>query len=230
MTRTTRIQPPPPHYLTAETGTVHQVTDRLNGYTVSEHLTTEAAETAARQLNTDPAAAIAAARALDDAQTGPAAEIRRSLRRYGYRWALVQSSAVDLHRYSELTALTEAGLLAMVWSHQGTPYYTTPERFSELSLTYVDDGGKQFPTAVASELTRRRERLLAMSDRLRYMPCEDHGIATGRCAICGPVEEWECDWGSCRANAVTRVAGQRACEQCARTALWVFGKPLPPTA
>jgi beta-phosphoglucomutase-like phosphatase (HAD superfamily) len=97
MPRTARTLTAAPHYVTASTGGRHQVTDRVNGYALSEHADPDAADRAAQLLNTDPAAAVAAVRALDDTQTGPAAHVRRTLRRYGYRWSLIQSEATGLH-------------------------------------------------------------------------------------------------------------------------------------
>src|SRR3977135_2873001 len=82
-----------PHYVATATGGRHQVTDRVNGYALSEHADPQAADRAAQLLNTDPPPAVAAVRPLDDAQPGPAADARRTLRRYGYRWALVQNEA-----------------------------------------------------------------------------------------------------------------------------------------
>jgi hypothetical protein len=209
MPRAARTLTAAPHYVTASTGGRHQVTDRLNGHALSEHANPQAAERAAQLLNTDPAAALAAVRALDDAQTGPAAHVRRTLRRYGYRWALVQSEATDRHSYHELTDLTAAGHLVMVWSTQGLPFYLTPERYQELRdlpTTFQYDTREMIPTAPAAELGRRYERLEAMRDRARYALCELHNVGTGNCPICAPVEDFECDRGGCRANVVTRVS------------------------
>ncbi|MET7621961.1 hypothetical protein [Streptomyces sp. NPDC005408] len=228
MPRTSRTQPPPPQYLTTQTGTGHQVTDRLNGYPLSEHPTAEAAQAAAEQLNTDPAAAIAAARALDDEQTGPAADVRRLLRRYGYGWCLVQSDAAALHSRYQLREYLEAGHLVMVWSHRGLPFYTTPERYRELRIVFQEDERELIPTAVESTLQRHRERLNAMPRSQRYAVCETHAYSVGHC--CPPREEWECDWGGCSANAVTKIAGRPVCEGCAHQLAYVSGVSLPRTA
>jgi beta-phosphoglucomutase-like phosphatase (HAD superfamily) len=80
MPRTARRVTAAPHYVATATGGRHQVTDRVNGYALSEHADPQAADRAAQLLNTDPAAAVAAVRALDDAQTGPAADARRAAR------------------------------------------------------------------------------------------------------------------------------------------------------
>jgi hypothetical protein len=207
MPRTARTVTAAPHYVATATGGRHQVTDRVNGYALSEHADPEAADRAAQLLNTDPAAAVAAVRALDQAQTGPAADARRTLRRYGYRWALVQSEAEN--RRCEMAALTAAGHLVMVWSRQGLPFYVTPERYRELRdlpITFQFDTGEMIPTVPAAELSRRNERLEAMRDRERYALCELHNVGTGNCPLCAPVEDFECDWGGCRANVVTRVS------------------------
>jgi hypothetical protein len=97
----------------------------------------------------------------------------------------------------------------MVWSRQGLPFYLTPERYRELwalPITFQYDSGEMIPTVPWSELGRRQERLEAMQHRARYAPCELHNVGTGNCPICAPVEEFECDWGGCRANVVTRVS------------------------
>ncbi|MFE7759389.1 hypothetical protein [Streptomyces sp. NPDC057429] len=207
----------PPRYTTAPplAGHGHRVVDTRNGYTLTERPSVETARLAAGELNTSPRAAVNAVRALDDAQTGPAAHVLRSLRRYGYHWALEQREANILHRYWELKELTEAGHLAMVWSLQGKPFYVTPERYQALPIVFLEDTGKKFPAVPESELGRRRERLEAMPSKERYSPCELHGINTGKCAICMPVEAWECDWGTCWANSVTVIEGRPMCERCA---------------
>jgi len=48
-------------------------------------------------------------------------------------------------------------------------------------------------------------RLEAMRDRARYA-CASAQHRHGNCPICAPVEDFECEWGGCRANAVTRVS------------------------
>ncbi|WP_433573736.1 hypothetical protein [Streptomyces sp. CA-251247] len=221
MSRSSRMQPPPPQYLTATGGTGHQVTDRLNGYTLTEYATAQEAEAAVELLNTDPVAALAAVRTLDEAQSGPAATARRMLRRYGYNWCLEQRYAIDLHSHSELSELITAGHLAMVWSHRGLPFYTTPERYRELNIVFQYDTGEMIPTAVESTLQRRPIRLHAMPDHLRNAQCETHAYSVGRC--CPPIEEWECSWGYCGSNAVTKIARRRVCERCASVAASVAG-------
>lgn len=209
----------PPRYTTALplAGHGHRVIDIRNGYTLTERTYADTARLAAKELNTffPPPAAIAAVRALDDAQTGPAAHVLRSLRRYGYNWALEQCDAITLHSYRELTALKMAGYLNMVWSPQGKPFYVAPARYQALPIVFRHDTDEMIPTVPESELGRRRERLAAMPSKERYSPCELHGINTGKCAICGPVEAWECEWGTCWANAVTISTGRPMCERCA---------------
>ncbi|GHB30859.1 MULTISPECIES: hypothetical protein [Streptomyces] len=209
----------PPRYSTALpllAGHGHRVVDTRSGYTLTERPDADAARLAAEEFNTSPRAAVNAVRALDEAQSGPAAHVLRSLRRYGYQWALEQREAVTLHSYHELAGLIEAGHLAMVWSIQGRPFYVTPERFRDLPTVFLEeDTGNEFPSVPESELDRRRARLEAMPSKERYSPCELHGINTGKCAICRPVEEWQCDWGTCWANAVTRIEGRQMCERCA---------------
>jgi hypothetical protein len=99
------------------------------------------------------------------------------------------------------------------------PFYITPERYQELRdlpITFQHDTGGMIPTVPAAELARRCERLEAMRDRARYALCELHGVGTGNCPICAPVEDFECDWGGCRANVVTRLiwrgSGRSVCE------------------
>lgn len=215
MPRTRTTPAPAPRYVTTTANDRHQVADRFHGYALSTHDDPDTARRTAELLNTTPAAACAAVRALDAAQTGPAAEVRRSLRRYGYRWALQQGDAIALHGYHQLTELTAGQHLAMVWTPAGMPYYVTPERFAQLPIRWVDDEREIIPTAPAAELTRYRERLMAMPPHKRHQLCELHGLATGWCLICGPGEAWECDWGTCRANAVTTSAGRPLCERCA---------------
>ncbi|MFB8026899.1 MULTISPECIES: hypothetical protein [unclassified Streptomyces] len=208
----------PPLYITAPplTGHGYRIVDTRSGYTLAEHPDADAARLTAEEFNTSPRAAVNAVRALDEAQSGPAAHVRRNLRRYGYKWALEQCEAITLHSFGELTTLTEAGHLSMVWSIEGKPFYVTPERYRALPIVILpDDGGEKFPRAPESELDRRRARLEAMPPKVRYSPCELHGIGTGKCAICGPVEDWQCDWGGCWANAVTKISGRSMCERCA---------------
>lgn len=226
MARSSRHTPPAPQYIPAEIEGFLAVLDQLNGYVVSTHDTHVATVKRADQLSADPAEAVAAVRKMDAAMSGPAADVYRMLRRYGYHRAVIQSDARQFFSYYTLTKLTEAGHLVMVWSEEGLPYYTTPVRFDTLTITFQSDRGELIPTAPDRELQRRREALAAMPSHIRRARCE-HGLQTGDCGICGPVEAWECDWGTCRANAVTRCAGRRVCEECAFVAFAVAGKRLP---
>ncbi|MGW2841932.1 hypothetical protein ACWCWD_29605 [Streptomyces sp. NPDC001493] len=211
---------PPPQYLTAPVGIGLQVVDQLHGYALSEPTSAEDAQAVADELNRSPEAVLTAVHALDKTLVGPAAEVLRSMRRYGYRWSLDERAAADLHGYQKLEKLAAVGHLAMVWSLQGAAFFVTPERYRELeaAFRYDSDGRPRVP---ASQLGRRRQQLEAMADRERYSPCELHGISTGSCGICGPKEAWQCDWGACWANAVT-VCGQR--RMCERDALHWYPK------
>ncbi|MGW4102017.1 hypothetical protein [Streptomyces sp. NPDC004976] len=206
---------PSVRYAVAEHEGVHQVVDQLHGYAPSSHSAREAAEAAARDLAADPGAAIAAVEALDAAQGGPAAAERRVLRRFGY--GLMREFS-----HHRLEALVSTGHLALVFSRAGQPYYTTPERFEQLSPHWVRDGEESLPATDLSRLERPRPALEALPQRERYQPCELHGITLWRCLLCGPREQFECQWGECTANRVTAY-----CEQCARIDPWrTF--PLPP--
>ncbi|GAA2917544.1 hypothetical protein GCM10010478_16730 [Streptomyces erythrogriseus] len=169
--------------------------DQLHGYTLSSHTTRPAAEDAARELASNPTAAIAAVEALDAAQSGPAATERRILRRYGYAWSLRQDEMLSLMRefsHRRLETLVSNGHLSTVFTPAGQPYYTTPERFDELSPRWVRDGDESFPATEPDRLERPRPAL-------------------GRCLLCGPREDFECQWGECTANRVTAY-----CERCVR--------------
>lgn len=127
---------PPVRYAVTEKEGAHQVVDQLHGYALSSHATHPAAEAAARELASNPTAAVAAVQELDAAQTGPVAAERRILRRYGYAWSLRQNEMLSLLRefsHRRLEALVSEGHLAMVFSPAGQPFYTTPERFDQLS-------------------------------------------------------------------------------------------------
>ncbi|MFF9690423.1 hypothetical protein [Streptomyces sp. NPDC014623] len=206
-----------PRYTTASplAGHGHRIVDTRSGYTLTERPDAAAAQLTAEEFNTSPSAAINAVRALDNTQSGPAAHVLRSLRRYGYQWALEERDARTLHRFWELDELTEAGHLTMVWSTEGKPFYVAPQRYQALPIGILEDSGKKYPCVPESELGRRRVLLEAIPLKERYALCELHGIATGRCAICMPREEWECDWGTCWANAVTVIKGRPMCERCA---------------
>ncbi|MGW5657192.1 hypothetical protein [Streptomyces humi] len=211
--RPSQPQPPARYAVTGPQG-AHQVVDQLHGYTLSTHATLAAAESAARELLSSPAAAVAAVEALDAAQSGPAAAVRRILRRYGYTWSLRQDEMLSVARgfsYHSLEALLQEGHLAMVFSPAGQPFYCTPERFEQLSPRQVQDGAESFPAADVAALERRRPRLELLSWRQRMEPCELHGIALGQCLPCGPREDFECQWGDCTANRVTAY-----CERCVR--------------
>jgi hypothetical protein len=65
-----RRHQPPVRYAVAEQNGAHQVVDQLHGYTLSAHTTRSAAEAAARELASDPAAAVAAVEAVGAAQSG----------------------------------------------------------------------------------------------------------------------------------------------------------------
>ncbi|MGX4695125.1 hypothetical protein [Streptomyces sp. JNUCC 63] len=205
---------PPVRYAVAEQEGAHQVVDQLHGYALSSHTTSPDAEAAARELASNPAAAVAAVEALDAAQSGPAAAERRILRRYGYAWSLRQDEMLSLLRefsHHRLEALISDGHLAMVFSPAGQPFYTTPERFEQLSPRWIRDGEESFPAADLARLQRPRPALETLPERKRWEPCELHGITLGRCLICGPRERFECQWGECTANAVTAY-----CERCVR--------------
>ncbi|MFD8078983.1 hypothetical protein ACFV3E_40790 [Streptomyces sp. NPDC059718] len=231
MPRSSRTAPTPaPQYVTARVGDMHHVQDRINGYSLSRHSTPAEAERAAGDLNASPAAALAAVTLLDAGQTGPAADFRRTLRRFGYAWSLEQCDAFELCSPYALADLVSTGHVRMVWSSQGAPFYTTPERFRRLQVIFhAAEDGDVYPMTPAMALTRRRVRLAAMSDADRRNPCEDHGIAGGRCALCRPREEWECDFAGCSRNAITRVttfgSSRPACAQCAES----FGRIRPRT-
>lgn len=216
---------PPARYGVAEQDGAHQVVDQLHGYALSTHTAHPAAEAAARELASDPAAAIAAVEAVDAAQSGPAAVERKILRRYGYAWSLRQDEMLSLMRefsHHRLEALVAGGHLAMVFSPAGQPFYTTPERFAHLSPRWLRDGNESFPAADLACLERRRPVLELMHQHKRRELCELHGIALGGCLVCGPRERFECQWGECTANRVTVY-----CERCARIDPW-RSFPLPP--
>lgn len=144
-----RPQPPARYAVTGHEG-AHQVVDQLHGYVLSNHTTRAAAEDAARELAANPTAAVAAVKQLDAAQSSPAASERRILRRHGYAWSLRQDEMLSLMRefsHRRLETLLTAGHLAMVFTPAGLPYYTTPERFDELSPRWVRDGDESFPAA-----------------------------------------------------------------------------------
>ncbi|MGW2651685.1 hypothetical protein ACWC2T_44170 [Streptomyces sp. NPDC001393] len=205
---------PPARYAAAEHEGVHQIVDRLHGYTLSSHTTRPAAEAAARELASNPTAAVAAVESLDAAQSGSAAAERRILRRYGYAWSLRQDEMLSLMRefsHRRLETLVSDGHLSMVFTPAGQPYYTTPERFDELSPRWVRDGEESFPAAEPARLERPRPALELLSRRRRREPCELHRIALWRCLLCGPREDFECQWGECTANRVTAY-----CERCVR--------------
>jgi hypothetical protein len=204
-----------PQYTAVVMNGMPVVYDRINGYALSHHPSAEEAQRAAAGMNSTPAAAIAAVCALDESQTGPAAEFRRLLRRYGYGWAMETRDAAALVASFRTKEMARKGSIVMVWSSKGLPYYTTPERYSELPITFVQGAGDTFPTAPLAMVGRRFERLEAMPPRKRFELCEDHGLQTGTCAICRPKEPWECDYGTCWANAVTVISGRRTCERCA---------------
>ncbi|MGW2492389.1 hypothetical protein ACWCV9_34995 [Streptomyces sp. NPDC001606] len=188
--------------------------DQLHGYTLSSHTTRPAAEDAARELASNPTAAIAAVEALDAAQSGPAATERHILRRYGYAWSLRQDEMLSIMRefsHRRLETLVSNGHLSTVFTPAGQPYYTTPERFDELSPRWVRDGDESFPAAEPARLERPRPALELRPQRKRWELCELHGIALGRCLLCGPREDFECQWGECTANRVTAY-----CERCVR--------------
>ncbi|MGY1583939.1 hypothetical protein [Streptomyces sp. MN13] len=204
----------PVRYAVAEQNGAHQVVDQLHGYTLSAHTTRSAAEAAARELASDPAAAVAAVEAVDAAQSGPAAAERRILRRYGYAWSLRQDEMFSLMRefsHHRLETLVSDGHLAMVFTPAGQPYYTTPERFDQLSPRWVRDGDEAFPAAEPARLERPRPALELLPQRRRRELCELHGITLWRCLLCGPREDFECQWGECTANRVTAY-----CERCVR--------------
>ncbi|MGA5606011.1 hypothetical protein ACPCUF_34200 [Streptomyces griseoincarnatus] len=166
-----RPQPPVRYAVIGHEG-AHHVVDQLHGYALSSHTTRPAAEDAARELACNPTAAIAAAEALDAAQSGPAATERRILRRYGYAWSLRQDEMLSLMRefsHRRLETLVSNGHLSTVFTPAGQPYYTTPERFDELSPRWVRDGDESFPAAQPARLERPRPAL-------------------GRCLLCGPRE------------------------------------------
>ncbi|MFJ8364510.1 hypothetical protein [Streptomyces sp. NPDC093984] len=210
-----RRRQPSARYAVAGHEGAHQVMDRLHGYApLSSHTTRPAAEAAARELASNPTAAIAAVEALDAAQSGPATTERRILRRYGYAWSLRQDEMLSLTRefsHRRLDTLVSDGHLAMVFTPAGHPYYTTPERFDELSPRWVRDGDESFPAAEPARLERPRPALELLPHRKRWELCELHGIALGRCLLCGPREAFECQWGECTANRVTAY-----CERCVR--------------
>ncbi|MFF4248980.1 hypothetical protein ACFYY2_31565 [Streptomyces sp. NPDC001822] len=132
-----------PRYTTASplAGHGHRIVDTRSGYTLTEHPDADAARLTAEEFNTSPLAAINAVRALDDTQSGPAAHVLRSLRRYGYNWALEERDARTLHRFWELDELTEAGHLTMVWSTEGKPFYVAPPALP--GPAHWDSGGQR---------------------------------------------------------------------------------------
>ncbi|MFE6098292.1 hypothetical protein ACFQ7M_41060 [Streptomyces massasporeus] len=99
----------------------------------------------------------------------------------------------------------------MVFSRAGLPYYTTLERYAQLSPRWIRDGDESFPAADVDRLERPRPALELLPVRTRYEACELHGITLWRCLICGPRERFECQWGECIANRVTAY-----CERCVR--------------
>ncbi|GGJ68007.1 hypothetical protein GCM10010121_093350 [Streptomyces brasiliensis] len=188
-----RRRQPPVRYAVTESQGAHQVVDQLHGYALSSHTTRPAAEAAARELASSPAAAVTAAEALDAAQSGPAAAERRTLRRYGYAWSLRQDEMLSLMRefsHHRLGALISDGHLAMVFSPAGQPYYTTPERFNQLSPRWVRDGEQSFPTTDTTRLERPRPALeanLVGAAGVRS-PCTAAGRAHGRTPPMKPLE------------------------------------------
>ncbi|GAA3087640.1 hypothetical protein GCM10020000_88100 [Streptomyces olivoverticillatus] len=208
-TRARVSAPAAPYTAVPADGGGHQVLDARHGYVLAVHATMAAAGGHARHLAADPAAAVAAVRALDAAQTGPAAAARRLLRRYGYHWTLVESAMRELRPAgTDLARLRAEGHLKMVWDLRGLPFYTTPERYAELDVTYPHSGGERFPAVPLAGLQRPTPRL-DLARAARHEVC-DHGLAVWRCALCGPREEYECRWGTCTANAVA----QGVCERC----------------
>ncbi|WP_327591453.1 hypothetical protein [Streptomyces chartreusis] len=212
-----RRHPQPQHparYAAIEHEGHHQVTDQLHGYALSSYTGRADAEGAVRELTASPTAAIEAVELLDAAQTGPAATERRILRRYGYAFSLRQDEMFDLcgeFSYHRLETLVSGGHLAMVFSPAGQPYYTTPEQYRRLAPRWVRDGDESFPAASVARLERPRPALELLSQRKRHTPCELHGVTLWRCMLCGPREEFECQWGGCTANRVTAY-----CERCVR--------------
>ncbi|MFF8932256.1 hypothetical protein ACF1AO_33890 [Streptomyces longwoodensis] len=209
-----RTQPQrPARYTATEHEGRHLVVDQLHGYALSSHATATAAEDSVRELAASPTAAIEAVEELDAAQRGPAARERRILRRYGYGFTLRQDEMLSLHgvSYYSLDTLVSGGHLAMVFSPAGQPYYTTPERYEQLSPRWIRDGDESFPAADRVRLERPRPVRELLPARTRYEPCELHGITLWRCLLCGPREDFECQWGDCTANRVTAY-----CERCVR--------------
>jgi hypothetical protein len=192
----------------------HRVVDRLHGYTLSTHTTLPAAEATARELASSPAAAIAAVESLDAAQTGPAAEERRTLRRYGYAWTLHRNALLTLvpecsdHRLEDLV---QERHLTVVFSLAGRPLYCTPERWAQMSSQWAQEGSEPSPAGDFFALQRNHPQLERLPRREQLIPCAAHGIALEQCLLCGPREDFQCQWGGCRANRVTAY-----CERCAR--------------
>ncbi|MBB5109310.1 hypothetical protein [Streptomyces spectabilis] len=201
-------------YAASEHKGAFQVVDQLHGYALGSHPTRPAAEAAARALDSDPTAAIAAVEHLDAAQTGPAAKERRTLRRYGYAWSLRQDEMLSRHgefSHHRLKTLASHGHLAVVFTPVGLPFYTTPEQYEQLPIRWVRDGDESFPAADRACLERPRPARDALPKHERGRPCELHGITLWRCLLCGPREDFECGWGDCTANRITAY-----CERCAR--------------
>lgn len=153
-----RTQPQRPvRYAVTEHEGGHHVVDQLHGYALSNHTARAAAAEAARELASNPTAAMAAVEELDAAQAGPAATERRILRRYGYAWSLRQDEMLSLMRefsHRRLETLISHGHLAIVFSPAGRPFYTTPERYEQLSPRWIPDGDESFPAADLAHLER----------------------------------------------------------------------------
>ncbi|MFD6285398.1 hypothetical protein [Streptomyces sp. NPDC060205] len=211
-----RHAPPrrPVRYAAVEHDGRHQVVDQLHGYELSSYATATAAEDAVHELTASPTAAIEAVEEFDAAQTGPAATERRILRRYGYDFSLRQDELMALRgEFSpdRLETLISGGHLAMAFSPAGLPYYTTPERYAQLSPRWIRDGDESLPAADVARLERPRPAIELLPARKRYAPCELHGVTLWRCLFCGPREHFECQRGECAANRVTAY-----CERCVR--------------
>jgi hypothetical protein len=212
MSRDRRTAVPSEQYVTVPRGDYTEVVDRLSGYTLSTHGAGYLAEKAAAFLNAHPEAAAAAHDALAQAQTGPAADARRALLRWGYRWTMDAETAAEVFVLgrSRVEELVVTGDLVRVWSTRGAAYVTTPERFKELDIKDLVDGDKTFPSAQRDQLARPQTRLWALPPTVRYAACEC-GRTRGNCLSCAPFEEFECDWSGCRANAVTVAGGRPLC-------------------
>ncbi|TLQ39464.1 hypothetical protein [Streptomyces marianii] len=134
-------------------------------------------------------------------------------------WNGITSRSYDLVRLRDDQVLTEdesfdshptdAQIAAVLEDLKGLPFYTTPERYAELDVIFINDDGDGFPAVPLADLQRPTPRLDLARLAAPRAVC-DHGLTAWRCALCGPREAYECQWGTCAANTVALGV----CERC----------------